>query len=131
MPRGRGYNPRSSRNVALRARLRASCFARGLPCAICGQPIDYTIPYRIKRDGKWFYPDDAPELDEIVPVSRYREGGYDSPEQCALDPENHQAVHRRCNRWKSNRFIGSKPNVPMKKPKAKVQVKSHKPWRDW
>ena len=34
------------------------------------------------------------EVDEIIPVSRYKEGGYASAQACALDFENTQPVHR-------------------------------------
>lgn len=72
--------------------------AKGLPCAICGQAIDYSLP---AGDPMSF------ELDEIIPVSRYQEGGYATPEQCAQDPANHQPAHRICNQMKSNKMIGS------------------------
>ena len=128
MPRGSSkYNPRRA-SSSRRNKARGVVFARGLPCAICGRPIDYSIPYRVRVGDRWVYPDDAPELDEIIPVSRWREGPWSSPEECALDPENHQAVHRGCNRAKSNRYIGAKPYEP-KKP---VQtLKKHKQWREW
>lgn len=79
--------------------------AKGLPCAICGQAIDYTLP---AGDPMSF------ELDEIVPVSRYQEGGYATPEQCAQDPANHQPAHRICNQKKSNKMsISPVPAVPI------------------
>lgn len=58
----------------------------GLPCAICGHPIDYTLP----AGDPLSY-----ELDEIVPVSL---GGDE------LDPENVQPAHRICNQMKGNRL---------------------------
>ena len=39
----------------------------------------------------------APEVDEIIPVSRYMEGGYSNPTACALDPANVRLTHRICN----------------------------------
>lgn len=54
----------------------------GAPCAICGRPIDYTLPP---------YQPGSFEVDEIVPV---RAGG--DP----LDFSNTQPVHRQCNQWK-------------------------------
>ena len=105
------YNPRTHKGSNRKA-LRARMAALGLPCAICGKPIDYSLPHQIRIDGKWRCNDMAFELDEIVPVSRWREAGYSSPEQCADDPNNHQPVHRICNRHKSNFYVGSKPKKP-------------------
>ena len=63
-----------------RARIR-----RGHPaCAICGEPIDYTLPY---LDPGEFV------VDHIVPLSK---GGADRI-------ENKQAAHRSCNRAKGAR----------------------------
>ncbi len=45
------------------------------------------------------------EVDELVPVSRYWEGGYPTPQACALDYNNHGAVHRACNQWRGNRSV--------------------------
>lgn len=77
-------NPRRA-NGHRRTRLRRVVAARGEPCAICGQPIDYSLP---PGDPMSF------ELDEIVPVSR---GG--DP----LDIRNVQPTHRICNERKGNR----------------------------
>lgn len=85
-------NPRRS-NGSRRTALRKRMAAKGLPCALCGGTIDYSLP---AGDPMSF------ELDEIIPVSRYQEGGYVTPEQCALDPENHQPTHRICNQRKGN-----------------------------
>ena len=43
------------------------------------------------------------EVDERKPVSRWREFGYASAQQCALDYNNVDATHRRCNQWKSDK----------------------------
>lgn len=88
----KGSNPRRS-NGAKRTQLRKRMASQELPCALCGQPIDYTLPAGHPMSF---------ELDEIVPVSRYREGGYETPEECALDPANHQPAHRICNQHKGN-----------------------------
>lgn len=90
-------NPRRS-NGSLRTKLRKQMAAKGLPCALCGQAIDYSLP---AGDPMSF------ELDEIIPVSRYQEGGYATPEQCALDSNNHQPAHRICNQKKGNRMVSS------------------------
>lgn len=62
-------------------------------CAICGRPVDKNLP-----KGHPF----APEVDEIVPISR---GG--SPIQW----ENLQLAHRICNQRR-----GNKPMSAMRKP---------------
>lgn len=86
-------NPRY-RNYQRRVALRNRVASMGLPCALCGRPIDYSLP-----------PGDpmAYELDEIVPVSL---GG--DP----LDPDNVQPAHRICNQRKSNRTWRAAPGVP-------------------
>lgn len=80
-------NPRYA-NGSLRRKLRARLAAEGRPCALCGRPIDYSLP---ARDPMSF------EVDEVVPVSR---GG--SP----YDYENLQPTHRICNQRKGNRMPG-------------------------
>lgn len=82
-------NPRY-KNYAARTALRKQVKSLGLPCALCGQPIDYTLPV----GDPWSY-----ELDEIIPVSR---GG--SP----TDFNNVQPVHRRCNQKKGNKIFPTK-----------------------
>ncbi|MBQ3578002.1 MAG: hypothetical protein II974_04925 [Firmicutes bacterium] len=42
-------------------------------------------------------------IDEIKPVSRWKEFGYASPEAAAQDWSNLQAAHRCCNAWKRDR----------------------------
>ena len=80
MTRG-GANPRVA-NGAARRRLRQWWRAQGLPCQICGQPIDYGLatPHPMSF-----------EVDEKLPVSR---GG--DP----LSKENTGPAHRNCNVWK-------------------------------
>lgn len=51
---------RYARNGDRRRKLRARLRALGLPCALCGQPIDYSLP---AGDPMSF------EVDEIIPVS--------------------------------------------------------------
>lgn len=80
---GRGRsNPRranGSRRNAISRRLKAG----GLPCWICGHPIDPGVPARNPL---------AFEVDELVPVSR---GG--DP----LNPANCAPAHRCCNEWRA------------------------------
>ena len=74
-------NPRRLR-PALRDALRARVIATYDTCAICGREVDKSLHYLDPL---------APEVDEIVPVSR---GG--SP----YDWDNLQLVHRICNQKK-------------------------------
>lgn len=76
-------NPRRT-NGAKRTALRKRVKSLGLPCAICGRAIDYSLPV---GDPMSY------ELDEIVPVSK---GG--SP----YDFDNVQPAHRICNQQKGN-----------------------------
>lgn len=77
---------RNDRNGHRRRILRNRVKAMSLPCALCGDPIDYSLP----AGDPWSY-----ELDEIVPVSL---GGSE------LDPDNVQPAHRICNQKKGNRI---------------------------
>ncbi len=81
---------------------------RGDPCALCGKPIDYTLPMGHPM---------AYELDEIVPISR---GG--SP----TDPDNLQATHAICNRRKGNRLLSEQLQV-IERPMST----SHCWWECW
>lgn len=89
-------NARRSNGHA-RTKLRNSVKAMGLPCAICGRPIDYSL----KAGDPWSY-----ELDEIHPVSRWQEFGYASKQAAALDPANVQPTHRICNQRKGANLHG-------------------------
>lgn len=85
-------NPRY-RNGNLRRKHRARFKAMDAPCGICRGalgPIHYDEP----SDGK--HPLSF-VIDEIRPVSRWREFGYDSPSAAAQDVNNIQAAHRCCN----------------------------------
>lgn len=89
----KGPNPRRS-NGSARTKLREAVRAEGLPCGICGMPIDYSLP---AGDPMCY------ELDEIVPVSK---GG--SPYERA----NVQPAHRICNQRKGNRTGGGPAGAP-------------------
>ena len=92
-------NPRTANGTARRS-VRAWLRAQGRPCAICGQPIDYSLPPGHPLSF---------EVDEIIPVSL---GG--SP----VDRANVQPAHRICNQRKGNRIgwrpdaVGPRPLVP-------------------
>jgi 5-methylcytosine-specific restriction endonuclease McrA len=78
-------NPRRS-NGSRRDKLRKRVADEGLPCHLCGKPIDYSLP----AGHPMSY-----ELDEIVPVSK---GG--SP----FDRDNVAPAHRICNQKRGNRI---------------------------
>ena len=81
-------NPRRS-NGARRDKLRSRVADEGLPCHLCGLPIDYSLP----AGDPMSY-----ELDELVPVSK---GG---------DPfsrENVAPAHRICNQRRGNRDLAA------------------------
>lgn len=78
-------------NGNLRRKVRAWVLATFDVCAICGQPVDKSLP----AGDPW-----SAEVDEILPVSR---GG--SP----YDRSNLQLAHRCCNLRKSNHLPGNQP----------------------
>lgn len=100
-------NPRRS-NSTIRNKQRAYWKARGLPCGICGQAIDYSLGYiKDPLTGKHRMHPMAFVIDEIIPVSRWREGGYSSPEACALDVSNQRPAHYICNARRGNGTRGN------------------------
>lgn len=109
------YNPRRA-NSTRRNRRRDEVKSWGEPCWICDKPIDASL----KHPNPWAF-----ELDEYIPVSRWREAGYSSPEACAADPNNARlSTHRRCNEWRGNKTVAEvmaikqratgKPTMPSK-----------------
>ena len=85
-------NPRHS-NGNLRRKHRARLRAMNCECGIChGRlgPIHYDEPSDSKHPLSFV-------IDEIHPVSRWREFGYDSPKAAAQDWNNLQAAHWICN----------------------------------
>ena len=90
-------NPRRS-NGSLRTKQRERLRSLGLPCGICHGARG---PIRYDQPSDWRHPYSF-VVDEVVPVSRWREGGYPSPEACALDPANQQPAHWCCNAEKGN-----------------------------
>ena len=89
-------NPRYARPKA-RNDLRKRLAREGLPCALCGKPIDYSLTtYVDPKDGKTKRHPLSFEVDEIIPISK---GG--SP----TDRDNVQPVHRICNQRKGNKIM--------------------------
>ncbi|WP_433651043.1 HNH endonuclease [Micromonospora zamorensis] len=75
------------RSTTIRDRHRAIIAKGRPPCALCGEEIDYALPYL--DPGEYV-------VDHIVPLSK---GGTDKL-------ENKQPAHRRCNRAKGDRVDG-------------------------
>lgn len=96
-------NPRQA-NGSLRRKHRARFKAMSLPCGIChGRlgPIHYDEPSDAQHPLSFV-------IDEIKPVSRWREFGYASPQEAAKDWGNLQPAHYCCNAAKGARVAGPK-----------------------
>lgn len=94
-----GVNPRYA-NGNLRRKHRARLRAMGSECGIChGRfgAIHYDEPSDSKHPLSFV-------VDEIRPVSRWKEFGYRSPREAAEDWDNLQAAHWQCNAAKSNKM---------------------------
>ena len=111
-------NPRS-KNGNLRRKNRARLRAMGMPCYICNRPIHYDEPSDYKHPFSFV-------IDEEIPVSRWREFGYDSPEAVANDFNNLRAAHYICNLQKSNRTFSEVKSNKTKKMRTRNTVVS-----DW
>lgn len=99
-------NPRYS-NGTLRRKHRAQLRAAGAPCGICrGRygPIHYNEPSDAQHPFSFV-------IDEIKPVSRWKEFGYDSPRAAAEDVNNLQAAHYCCNAAKGNGKQRTRPFI--------------------
>ncbi len=101
------------RNGNLRRKYRARFKAMECPCGICrGRlgPIHYDEPSDSKHPLSFV-------IDEIRPVSRWREFGYDSPAAAVKDFSNLQAAHYICNSRKS----AHTPEELERRPRLKVE----------
>ena len=102
-------NPRHQ-NGHLRRKHRARLKALGGPCGICGGrlgPIHYDEPSDAKHPLSFV-------IDEIRPVSRWREFGYGSAAEAAQDWDNLQSAHYICNQAKGNKVdFNKKANVDL------------------
>ena len=101
-------NPRYS-NGNLRRKYRARLRAIAAPCGIChGQlgPIHYDEPSDADHPLSFV-------IDEVAPVSRWREFGYSSPEEAAKDWQNLQPAHYICNAKKSNKIFSDRAIVSL------------------
>ena len=102
-------NPRYA-NGNLRRKHRARLKAMGCECGICHGalgPIHYDEPSDAQHPLSFV-------VDEIRPVSRWKEFGYGSPEEAAQDWSNLQAAHYCCNQAKSNK-VGFSIKLPKDK----------------
>lgn len=88
-------NPRFQ-NGNLRRKHRARFKAMGLPCALCGGAIHYDEPSNAQHPMSFV-------IDEIHPVSKWKQYGYSSPAAAANDWNNLQAAHWFCNAKKGNK----------------------------
>ena len=90
-------NPRYA-NGNLRRKMRKRLKAMNCECGIChGRfgPIHYDEPSDSKHPLSFV-------IDEIRPVSKWRQFGYPSPEAAAQDWNNIQAAHYYCNALKAD-----------------------------
>ena len=91
-------NPRTA-NGSLRRKHRARFKAMNAPCGICGGRLG---PIRYDQPSAPQYPLSF-VIDEIKPISKWRQFGYDSPAVAAQDWNNLQAAHYCCNSAKSDK----------------------------
>lgn len=88
-------NPRSA-NGALRRKHRERFRAMAAPCGICKGRLG---PIRYDEPSDHLHPLSF-VIDEIKPVSRWKQFGYSSPRAAADDWANLQAAHYVCNQAK-------------------------------
>lgn len=92
-------NPRY-KNGNMRRKYRARFKAMGCPCGICrgalGE-IHYDEPSDAQHPLSFV-------IDEIRPVSKWKQFGYDSAAAAAQDWNNLQAAHYICNQKKGNKI---------------------------
>lgn len=102
-------NPRWS-NGALRRKHRARFKAMNAPCGICrgrlGE-IHYDEPSDAQHPLSFV-------IDEIKPVSKWKQYGYNSAKECAQDWNNLQAAHYICNQKKGNKTDEDRRTVTRK-----------------
>lgn len=79
--------------------MRARFKAMDAPCGICKGRLG-RIHYEEPSDAR--HPLSF-VIDERLPVSRWREFGYSSPEDVCMDANNLTAAHYCCNQMKSNK----------------------------
>lgn len=90
-------NPRY-KNGTLRRKHRARFKAMQARCGICGGEIHYDEPSDANHPLSFV-------IDEIIPVSKWKQYGYPSAAACAQDWNNLQAVHYACNAKKGAKIL--------------------------
>lgn len=101
-PGGKHINPRwkSGKRRTYQQRFRAM----QEPCAICGRPIDYSLPYYYTdKQGKRRVNSQAFVIDERLPVSKWQQHGYTSAAAAADDFTNLRPAHALCNAMRGNK----------------------------
>ena len=91
-------NPRYA-NGNYRRKMRARFRAMNAPCGICGGrlgEIHYDEPSDAKHPLSFV-------IDEVRPVSKWRQYNYASPTAACMDISNLQAAHYCCNAAKGNK----------------------------
>lgn len=91
-------NPRWAYRT-LRQKYQRRYEAEDAPCGICRGRLG-RIRYDQPRTPE--YPLSL-VIDEILPVSKWEQFGYESAKQAAADPNNIQPAHRICNQLKSDK----------------------------
>ena len=99
-------NPRYA-NGGVRRKNRARLKAQGLPCHICHRPIHYDEPSDAQHPWSFV-------VDEVIPVSRWKEFGYPSPRAVAEDYSNLAPAHYVCNQMKSNKTMEELRHRPIR-----------------
>ena len=102
-------NPRN-KNGNLRRKHRQRFKAMQAPCGICGGrlgAIHYDEPSNAQHPLSFV-------IDEVIPVSKWRQAGYNSAAEAAQDWQNLQPAHYICNQMKSNKTNFSFPDVARK-----------------
>lgn len=110
-------NPRYA-NGTLRRKYRERFRAMNAPCGICRGalgPIRYDEPSDAQHPLSFV-------IDEIKPVSKWRQFGYPSPQAAAKDWTNLQAAH-----WACNAAKGARVEVKAKRAASTVSL----PDGDW
>ncbi len=111
-------NPRYA-NGNLRRKYRARFKAMDAPCGICkGKygPIHYDEPSDYKHPLSFV-------IDEIIPVSKALQFGYENKRGAAEDWDNLQAAHYYCNALKSDKILNEKNKTfPPHKPISRNEI---------
>lgn len=111
-------NPRRQ-NGNLRRKYRARFKAMQAPCHICcgrlgeihyDEPSDPQHPLSLV-------------IDEIIPVSKWKAGGFSSPRECAETWSNLSAAHRICNQMKGNKLNYNFAEDQRKREEKKINKK--------